>query len=90
MVKVNFLFVSPGFSGKFSGVFLNIWSDIFWGSFLENIRASNQIDNCISQAIRNKNKISMLKNTFSDNRVETTVTIEKTSFKRNTVDVWPN
>ena len=90
MVKVNFLFLSSGFSGKFSGVFLNIWSDIFWGSFLENIRASNQIDNCISQAIRNKNKISMLKNTFSDNRVETAVTIEKASFKRNTVDVWPN
>ena len=33
MVKVNFLFVSSGLSGAFSGVFLNIWSDDFWGLF---------------------------------------------------------
>ena len=30
----------------------------------------------------------MSKNIFSDNRVETTITGEKSSFKRNTVDVW--
>ena len=63
---------------------------VFLGSSLENLRASTQIDNGISQAIRNTNKVSMSKNIFSDNRVETTVTAEKTSFKRNTVDVWPS
>ena len=31
-----------------------------------------------------------MKNIFGDNRAETTVTAEKTGFKRNTVDVWPN
>ena len=30
----------------------------------------------------------MTKNIFVDNRIE--ITVEKTSFKRNTVDVWPN
>ena len=60
------------------------------GPFLENRQASTQIDSGISQVIRDTNKISMLKNIFGDNRVETTVTAEKTSFKRNTVDVWPN
>ena len=57
--------------------------------FLENLRVSIQIHNGISQAIRNANKISMSKNIFSDNRVET-VTAEKTSFKRNTIDLWPS
>ena len=52
--------------------------------------SSTQIDSGISQSIRDSNKISMSKNIFSDNRVETTITAEKTSFKRNTVDVWPN
>ena len=42
----------------------------------------------ISQAIRNANKISMSKYIFGGNRVETTVTAEKISFKRNAVDVW--
>ena len=63
----KFLFVSSGLSGKFSDVFLNIWSDIFLGSFLENLRASTQIDNSISQAIQNANKIYVSKNIFSDN-----------------------
>ena len=90
MVKVNFLFISSGLFGKFSSVFLNIWSDIFLGLFLENRQASTQIDSGISQVIRDTNKISMLKNIFCDNRVETTVTAEKTSFKKNTVNVWPN
>ena len=52
--------------------------------------SSTQIDSGISQSIKDSNKMSMSKNTFSDNRVETTITAEKTSFKRNTVDVWPN
>ena len=51
---------------------------------------STQIDSGISQAIRDSNKISMSKNIFSDNKVETTITAEKTSFKRNTVEVWPD
>ena len=90
MDKVNFLFVSSGLSGKFSSVFLNIWSDIFLGLFLENRQASTQIDSGISQAIRDANKISMSKNIFGDSRVETTVTAKKTSFTRNTVGVWPS
>ena len=32
----------------------------------------------------------MSKNIFSDNRLETTIVAEKTSFKRNSVDVWPD
>ena len=32
----------------------------------------------------------MSKTIFSDNRIETTLTAEKTSFKRNTIDVWPD
>ena len=71
-------------------MFLNIWSDIFWGPFLENLQASTQIDSGISQAIRNANKISMSKNIFCENWVETAVIGEKISFKRNTVDVWPS
>ena len=50
---------------------------------------STEIDSGISQDIKDSNKISMSKNIFSDNRVETTITAEKSSFKRNTVDVWP-
>ena len=51
---------------------------------------STEIDSGISQAIRDSNKISMTKNIFSDNRVETEITAEKTSLKRNTFDVWPD
>ena len=51
---------------------------------------STEIDSGISQAIRDSNKISMTKNIFSNNRVETEITAEKTSLKRNTVDVWPD
>ena len=50
---------------------------------------STEIDSDISQPIRDSNKISTLKNIFSDNRVETTITAEKSSFKRNTIDIWP-
>ena len=57
MVKVNFWFVSSGLSGKFSGVFLNMWSDIFFLSFFRKSTSINQIDNGISHAIRNANKI---------------------------------
>lgn len=48
-----------------------------------------QIDSGITQAVRYANKISITKNIFGENRIETTVTPEKTSFNRNTVDVWP-
>ena len=85
-------FFFSGLSGKFSGVwcFLIFGLIFFLGPFLENQQAFAQIDNGISQAIKNANKISMSKNIFGDNRVETTVTAKKTSFKRNTVDVWPS
>ena len=76
------MFVSSGWSGKLSGVCFSIFGLIFFlGLFLENLQASTQIDSNISQAIRNAIKISMWKNIFGDN------TVEKTSFKRNTVDV---
>ena len=71
-------------------MFSDIWSDIFLVLFLAAQHAPlTEIDSCISQAIRDSNKISMLKNAFSDNRVETTITAEKSSFERNIVDVWP-
>ena len=89
MVKLSFLFVSSGLPSKLSGVCFSIFGLIFfWGHFLENLQASTQIGSGISQAIRNANKISMSKNIFGDSRVGTTVTAEKTSFNRNTVDVW--
>ena len=69
---------------------LDIWSDIFLVLFLVNQQAPSQIDGSISQAITDANKVFMSKNIFVDNRVETTVTAGKTSFKRNNVDVWPN
>ena len=43
MVKVNFLCVSFGLSGKFSGVFLNIWSDIFFW-FWQKRKVENEIE----------------------------------------------
>ena len=51
---------------------------------------STEIGDSFSQAIRELNKISMTKSVFSDNRVETVITAEKASFKKNTVDVWPD
>ena len=69
----------------------DFWSDIFLVLVLVNQQqAPTQIENGISQAIKDTNKISMSKNIFGDNRIETFVTAEKTSFKRNTVDIWPN
>ena len=43
----------------------------------------------VSQAVRDSSKISMTKNLFKG-RVETTLTAEKASFKRNRTDVWKN
>ena len=43
-----------------------------------------QVDSGISQAARDANKISMTKKVFGD----TTLTAEKSSFKRNTTDLW--
>ena len=69
----------------------DIWSDIFLVLLLVNQqKAPTQIDNGISQAIKEANKISMSKNIFGDNRIKTFLTAEKTSIKRNTVDIWPN
>ena len=48
-----------------------------------------QIDSGISQAVRDANRISMTKNFFGDGMVETTLVAEKSSFKRNTTDLWP-
>ena len=73
---------------NFSGVCFDTWSDIFLGLFLINQQVHTQIDRGISQVVKDTNKISMTKNIFVDNRIE--ITVEKTSFKRNTVDVWPN
>ena len=54
-----------------------------------NVSKSTEIDIGISQAVRDSSKISMTKNIF-EGRVETTLTAEKASFKRNTTDVWEN
>lgn len=72
-------------------VLKNYWSNIlFWVFVSENQSAFTQIDNGISQAIKNSNKISMTKNFLGGDRVETTVTDEKSSFKRNIEKVWPH
>ena len=42
---------------------------------------NTQIDSGISQAIQNSSKISLSKNIFSDNRIETTVSAEKNRLK---------
>ena len=63
-----------------------IWH--FSGTFFPGNEAKpTEIDTGISQAIRDSSKISMTKNIF-EGRVETTLTAEKTSFKKNTIDVW--
>ena len=50
-----------------------------------------QINSDISQAVKGADKIWMFKNIFGRDRIETTLTAEKTrSFKRNTTDVWPS
>ena len=50
-----------------------------------------QIDSGISQAVKGTDKISMVKNIFGNERIETTLTAEKTmSFRRNTTDIWPS
>ena len=54
----------------------------FLDLFLGNQHAQTQIDSGISQAVRDASKTSMTKNIFDDNRIETTVTAEETSFKR--------
>ena len=64
---------------------------VFFGYFfMVGMNAPTQIDGGISQAVRDANKISMIKNIFEDGRVETAVTAEKSGFKRNATDVWPN
>ena len=87
-VKKKF-FAWFGLSGKPFSLLSDIRSDIFLVLFLgmQHTR-STEIDSGISQTKRDSNKISMKKNIFSDNRVETAITAEKTSFKRNIVDVW--
>ena len=50
-----------------------------------------QADSGISQAVKGADKLSMVKNIFGNDRIETTLTAEKTtSFKRNTTDIWPS
>lgn len=65
-------------------------NQIFWLFFLSNEAKSTEIDNGISQAVRNSDKISMTKNIF-DGRVETTITAKRTtSFNQNTTNIWKN
>ena len=54
------------------------------------MNAPTEIVSSISRAVKDSNKISIVKNTFSNGRTETAVTAEKNSFKRNTTDVWAN
>ena len=53
----------------------------FLDLFLGSQHAQTQIDSGFSQAVRDASKTSMTKNIFDDNRIETTVTAEETSFK---------
>ena len=64
------------------------FSDHFFGFLsLVNDQVATKINNGIFQVVRDANKISMTKNIFGDGRIETAVTAEKNSFKRNTIDV---
>lgn len=58
--------------------------------FLVNEHGSTQFGSGISQSVKDANKVSMTKNIFGNNRIETTRTAEKTSFKGNNVDVRSN
>ena len=62
--------------------------DIFYFFFIGGINPSIKTESGISHAIRDPSKLSMTKNIFGDNRIETTLTAEKSSFKRNTANVW--
>ena len=52
---------------------------IFWIFFLGNEAKSTEIDNGISQAVRNSDKISMMKNIFGG-RLETTLNCREIYF----------
>ena len=55
------------------------------------MREDQWIDSGISQAVKGADKISMVKNIFGNERIETSLIAEKTtSFKRNTTDIWPS
>ena len=58
--------------------------------FIVGANAPTEIDSSISRAVNDSNKISIVKNIFSNRRIETAVTAEKNSFKRNITGVWPN
>ena len=58
--------------------------DVFTG----NVDVPTQIHSGISQAVKDANEISMTKNIFGDNWIETMLTTEKTSFKGNNTDAW--
>ena len=89
--KKKLFFVWFGLSGESFSLLSDIRSDIFLALFLAMQHTqSSEIDSGISQTIRDSNKISMTKTIFSDNRVDTAITADKTSFKSNTVDVWPD
>ena len=78
----KYFFVSFGLCAELSGLFSDIWSDIFSLLFLAMQHArSTEIDSGISQATRDSNKISTTKNIFSGNCVETAITAEKTALR---------
>ena len=56
--------------------------------FIANANAPTEVDSSISQVVKDANKISITKNIFGNNKVETSIAAEKTSFKRNTTNVW--
>ena len=90
MVEVKFYFLFCLVSGFWP--FFLVEYDFFFVvlCLAGNGSCNTQIDSGISQAIQNSSKILMSKNIFSDNRIETTITAEKYSFKSTTTDVWPS
>ena len=80
--------------GKSGKLFFSVWCLIWFLVWyflifcMGNANLPIQIDSGISQALRDASKITMVKNIFSNNRIESTLTAEKSSFKRNTAEVW--
>ena len=54
------------------------------------MNAPTEINSSISRNVKDSNKFFAVKNIFGNGRIETVVTVENNSFKRNTTDVWQN
>ena len=54
------------------------------------MNAPTEINSSISRTVKDSNKVFVVENIFGNGRIETVVTAENNSFKRNTTAVWQN